>query len=103
MKEKSPGTKTPLSDADDAPELSEEFFAKAQWSIGNTPVSTKAGAAAMTKALQRGRPKSPSVKQSLTVRYDRDIIDAFKASGRGWQSRMNDALRDWLKTHQHLA
>jgi uncharacterized protein (DUF4415 family) len=47
-----------------------------------------------------GRPRLESPKVSLTVRYDADIIDAFKASGEGWQTRMNDALRDWLKDHQ---
>jgi uncharacterized protein (DUF4415 family) len=34
-----------------------------------------------------------------TVRYDSDVIEAFKATGKGWQTRMNAALRDWLKTH----
>ena len=38
-------------------------------------------------------------KQALTVRYDADIVAAFKATGKGWQTRMNEALRDWLKTH----
>ncbi|HTJ91481.1 MAG TPA: BrnA antitoxin family protein [Pararobbsia sp.] len=47
----------------------------------------------------RGRPKLENPKVSLTVRYDADIIDAFKATGDGWQTRMNDALRDWLATH----
>jgi uncharacterized protein (DUF4415 family) len=46
-----------------------------------------------------GRPRSESPKVQLTVRYDADIVDAFKASGDGWQTRMNDALRDWLKDH----
>lgn len=46
-----------------------------------------------------GRPKSASPKIQLTVRYDADIVEAFKASGEGWQTRMNSALRDWLKTH----
>lgn len=49
------------------------------------------------KQLRRvGRPKSASPKVSLTVRYDADVIDAFKAGGDGWQTRMNDALREWL-------
>lgn len=53
------------------------------------------------KQLRRvGRPKSASPKVALTVRYDADIIDAFKAGGDGWQTRMNHALRDWLSTHK---
>ncbi|NYT77922.1 BrnA antitoxin family protein [Alcaligenaceae bacterium] len=34
-----------------------------------------------------------------SLRYDADIIDAFKAGGEGWQTRMNSALRDWLRLH----
>jgi uncharacterized protein (DUF4415 family) len=32
----------------------------------------------------------------MTVRFDREVIDAFRATGRGWQTRMNQALREWL-------
>ncbi len=39
------------------------------------------------------------VKIQTTMRLDVDILAAFKANGRGWQTRMNDALRDWLKHH----
>jgi uncharacterized protein (DUF4415 family) len=35
----------------------------------------------------------------LTIEYDRDVIEAFKATGEGWQARMNMALRDWLNSH----
>jgi uncharacterized protein (DUF4415 family) len=53
------------------------------------------------KQLRRvGCPRSGSPKVALTVRYDADIIEAFKAGGEGWQTRMNHALRDWLKAHQ---
>ncbi|WP_434089587.1 BrnA antitoxin family protein [Neopusillimonas aromaticivorans] len=34
------------------------------------------------------------------MRYDSDILEAFQASGPGWQTRMNSALRDWLETHR---
>jgi uncharacterized protein (DUF4415 family) len=44
--------------------------------------------------------RSISFKVAVTVRYDAEIIDRFRASGDGWQTRMNDALRDWLKTHR---
>lgn len=47
---------------------------------------------------QRGRPAG-SDKESTTIRFDRDVIAAFRAAGPGWQTRMNAALRDWLKTH----
>jgi uncharacterized protein (DUF4415 family) len=43
--------------------------------------------------VQRGRPKVAVTKVSTTIRLDPDVIEAFKAKGPGWQSRMNDALR----------
>lgn len=47
---------------------------------------------------QRGRPAG-SDKESTTIRFDRDILAAFRAGGPGWQTRMNAALREWLETH----
>lgn len=47
-----------------------------------------------------GRPKNPAPKVQVTIRYDSDILEAFQASGPGWQTRMNSALRDWLETHR---
>jgi uncharacterized protein (DUF4415 family) len=53
------------------------------------------------KQLKRiGRPRLATPKVSVTIRYDQDVIDAFKADGDGWQTRMNHALRDWLRTHR---
>ncbi len=47
----------------------------------------------------RGRPagtRKEGTKQAVTVRYSPDVLEAFKATGPGWQARMNDALREWL-------
>ena len=53
------------------------------------------------KQLKRiGRPRLQSPKVQLTVRYDQDVVEAFKATGSGWQTRMNDALREWLREHR---
>ncbi|WP_298965067.1 BrnA antitoxin family protein [uncultured Methylobacterium sp.] len=46
--------------------------------------------AALTKA--RGPQKAP-VKQLVSLRLDRDVIDKFKATGPGWQTRINEALK----------
>ena len=48
---------------------------------------------------KRGRPLGSGIKESQNIRFDRDILAAFKATGKGWQTRMNNALRDWLKEH----
>jgi uncharacterized protein (DUF4415 family) len=58
--------------------------------------------AAWKKAKARarvGRPLSDSPKVFTGIRLDADVIDRFKATGKGWQTRMNAALREWLKTH----
>lgn len=39
------------------------------------------------------RPVIPHVKEMVSLRLDRDILDHFQAEGPGWQDRINDALR----------
>jgi len=46
----------------------------------------------------RGKNKRPT-KEQVAVRYSPEVLAAFKATGRGWQTRMNAALADWLKAH----
>ncbi len=48
---------------------------------------------------KRGRPAGSGTKEQVAIRIDHDILEAFRAGGRGWQRRMNDALREWVKTH----
>lgn len=79
-------TPTEWIDADDAPELTDEFFERADEYVGD-------------KLVRRGRPRTDSPKVALTVRYDAEVVEAFKATGKGWQTRMNATLKDWLKTH----
>ena len=49
---------------------------------------------------ERGPQKAPT-KVPTTIRFDADVLAALKASGKGWQTRVNEAVRDWLKTHTH--
>lgn len=50
-------------------------------------------------SVSRGRPKILSPKISTTIRFDADVLARFRAGGAGWQSRINDALREWLDEH----
>ena len=43
--------------------------------------------------LERGRPKAAVTKTAVTLRLDPDVVASFRASGKGWQGRMNAALR----------
>ncbi|MGH2560383.1 MAG: BrnA antitoxin family protein [Thermomicrobiales bacterium] len=42
----------------------------------------------------------PGPKQQLTVRFDQDVIDWFKAQGRGYQTRMNAVLRSYVEAQK---
>ena len=46
---------------------------------------------------RRGPARSP-LKVSTTIRFDAEVLAALKASGKGWQTRGNTAIREWLKT-----
>jgi uncharacterized protein (DUF4415 family) len=46
-----------------------------------------------------GRPKADVTKSRITIRLSADVVDRFRASGPGWQTRMDAALKDWLKDH----
>jgi uncharacterized protein (DUF4415 family) len=46
-----------------------------------------------------GRPPKEHRKEQVSVRYDADVIAAFRATGEGWQTRMNNALRTYLSEH----
>jgi len=48
----------------------------------------------------RGRPPG-SKKVHMAIRFDEDVIEAFRKTGTGWQTRMNDILRQYVKEH-HL-
>jgi uncharacterized protein (DUF4415 family) len=55
------------------------------------------------KVGQRG-PQLAPVKQQVTLRLDQDVLETFRATGAGWQGRINDALRKAaLKTGRRSA
>lgn len=61
-------------------------------------------AAALPDDLQRklgvrGPQKAPT-KERITIRLSRDVVDRFRATGDGWQTRVDAALQDWLKKHK---
>lgn len=73
----------------DAPEATDEQLAQAKPFDEAFP----ALANAMRKNVG-GRPKSKNPKVVVSLRLDQEVVARFKASGPGWQTRMNDALRD---------
>jgi len=63
-------------DCSDIPELSEEFLSTAKW-ITETPE-----------------------KEQITIRIDKPVLDFYKKTGRGYQTRMNAVLRAYAETTQ---
>ncbi len=46
----------------------------------------------------RGRPNGQGRKSATSLRIDKDVLAAYRATGRGWQTRMNDALRAGIES-----
>ena len=51
------------------------------------------------KMRRPGRPLGSGTKTQITLRLDVEVVDKFKASGDGWQTRINDVLKSWVQTH----
>ena len=51
----------------------------------------------------RGRPKSESTKQLVSVRYSPEVLAYFRSTGEGWQSRMDSVLRQYVNRHSGKA
>ena len=77
---------------DDVPELGDDFFASAKPAQEVMPADFMA--AVRNKG---GRPKSEAPKVAVSIRLDQTVIDHFKASGSGWQSRINALLVEDIK------
>jgi uncharacterized protein (DUF4415 family) len=69
---------------EEIPELTADWFEKAEPHVAGKPV-------------RRGRPPKTDTKQQVTLRLSPDVLEPFKASGRGWQTRIEDTLRTALK------
>ena len=57
------------------------------------PLLTDAQWAQVQPQLKRGRPLGSGSKTQVTLRIDTDVLNKFKATGAGWQSRINEALK----------
>lgn len=83
---------------DGNPEWTDADFARARPAAEVLPeLFGNAAARAMLKP--RGRPVAEIVKERITIRLDADVLAALRATGKGWQTRVNDAMREWVRTH----
>jgi len=79
-------TQTDMDDVSDSPELTAEEISRAR------PFGEVFPELAASARRVRGKQKAPT-KQLVSLRLDREVIEAFKAKGAGWQSLMNAALK----------
>ena len=78
------------------PEWTEEDFRRSRPASEALPEIV--GREAADRMLRpRGRPKAAVTKPHVNIRLDADVLKAFKTTGPGWQTRINQALREWLK------
>lgn len=63
------------------------------------PASAALPASLQTKLRTRGPQKAPT-KERITIRLSPEVVQMFRATGEGWQSRMDEALKDWLKSNK---
>jgi uncharacterized protein (DUF4415 family) len=87
---KQPYSQEDWDEVSDNPELTEADFKRAR------PGHEVFPGLAEAVARRRGRPKSGSPKVQINLRIDPDVLDAYRAGGAGWQTRMNAVLRAGL-------
>ena len=84
-------TKADLAAVSDNPEWTADDFAKA------VPFD-KAFPDLAATIRRRGGQKAPT-KISTTIRLSREVVDHFRTTGTGWQSRIDRALKEWIAQH----
>jgi uncharacterized protein (DUF4415 family) len=56
-----------------------------------------------SKIQTRQSPGDNIHQEQIAIPLSPEVLTAFRASGKGWQSRIDEALKDWLKTHSPVA
>jgi uncharacterized protein (DUF4415 family) len=97
-----PGSVDPDFDPDDAPEWPDEVWDRAEFAIGDKVIRPATGT--FTRAFtpeeiraRRGRPPLGSeAKVQQSLRLSREVLDHFRATGPGWQARIDAVLRKYV-------
>jgi len=83
------------------PTLEEDrlITAAAESDPDSVPLTDEQMIAMVPVRVLRVRPKLANKKQLVSIRYSPEVIDYFRASGDGWQSRMDAVLKDYIEAH----
>ena len=89
-----PGTIIPTPEED-------EVITEAAMSDSDAMPLTDKEWAQVKTVLRVGRPRSVHpLKVPTTIRFDADVLEGLRATGKGWQTRVNEAMREWVKLHR---
>lgn len=83
---------------DENPEWTAADFAKA--GAASEVLPQIFGAAAQKMLKPRGRPRAKHPKERINIRLSHEVVEYFKSSGDGWQTRIDSALRQFITEHQ---
>lgn len=89
----------PILDDDDAPLLTKEALERSR-PMRDTLNEFFEPAVAAEFLKRPGRPKQAECKERVTLRLDKDIVVFFRSQGKGWQTKMNKALKDYMTNCQ---
>ena len=84
------------------PKAVAEYFKDAVVTHGGGYQVVRAALAAKRLPGQRGPGKKPP-KEVINIRLSPEVLSAFRATGTGWQTRVDGALQDWLTKHEPKA
>jgi uncharacterized protein (DUF4415 family) len=96
MPAKKRGSKRAWVDPDDAPEWTQDQFNRAEVAVGGQIVQPAQG----TLTRPRGRPKKPNAKVHTHIRLSPHVLRHFRATGPGWQTRIDEVLQKWVDKHR---
>ncbi|HIJ22960.1 MAG: BrnA antitoxin family protein [Gammaproteobacteria bacterium] len=88
---------------DDNPEWTEADFANAKPAAELLPdiLGKEVADEVLARSRgQRGSQKAP-IKQPVSIRLSSDVVEYFKAGGKGWQTRIDQALQEYMLSHSH--
>jgi uncharacterized protein (DUF4415 family) len=99
MPAKKNATRRAWVDPDDMPEWSQDQFDRAEVAIGGKVVVPAQG----TLTRPRGRPKKADAKLHIHIRLSPQVLGHFRSTGPGWQTRIDEVLRGWVKRQRKPA
>ena len=87
MSVKSKGSRRTWRNPDDAPEIADKWIGEANHYRD-------------PKLVRRGRPAGSGKKTQTTLRISKDVLEIFRSTGTGWQTRMDNALQRYVASQR---